>query len=246
MANKPTDNDNNNNLHDDKPPIAVHFPLRGEWVALCTPGHKIPSHGTSGLGQRFAYDFLTPEDLKMSKSYKIALRYWFAGGLPLSKSTSLHAPVFSPVNGTVIAAKDGWPDPKKLGPGDIFRILGLSFGLRYSEKDLKEDFRIIAGNYLLIKAADCHAFIAHASEGSILVAEGDKVKAGQHIANVGHTGNSSQPHLHFHLMDGPDFWTAKGLPCCFESYEELREDVWRLVENGIPGNEMPVRSVKGL
>jgi hypothetical protein len=39
--------------------VIVDFPLRGEWwVAVNTPGERIPSHGTDMLGQRFAYDLL--------------------------------------------------------------------------------------------------------------------------------------------------------------------------------------------
>ena len=39
--------------------VIVDFPLRGErWVAVNTPGDRIPSHGTDMLGQRFAYDLL--------------------------------------------------------------------------------------------------------------------------------------------------------------------------------------------
>nr|MDQ3554291.1 M23 family peptidase [Chloroflexota bacterium] len=39
-------------------PISVAFPLRGEWVAIISPGDRVPSHGTDMLGQRFAYDFI--------------------------------------------------------------------------------------------------------------------------------------------------------------------------------------------
>ena len=40
-------------------PVVVEFPLRGEdWMAVTTPSHKVPSHGTDMLGQRYAYDFL--------------------------------------------------------------------------------------------------------------------------------------------------------------------------------------------
>ena len=39
--------------------VTVDFPLRGGgWVAVNTPGDRIPSHGTDMLGQRFAYDLL--------------------------------------------------------------------------------------------------------------------------------------------------------------------------------------------
>ena len=39
-------------------PIAVEFPLRGEWTTPITPGHKVPSHGTDVLGMTYAYDFV--------------------------------------------------------------------------------------------------------------------------------------------------------------------------------------------
>lgn len=35
-------------------PIAVDFPLRGEWIVPQTPGTKIPSHGTDMFGERYA------------------------------------------------------------------------------------------------------------------------------------------------------------------------------------------------
>jgi len=39
--------------------VIVEFPLRGEgWIAVNTPGDRIPSHSTDMLGQRFAYDLL--------------------------------------------------------------------------------------------------------------------------------------------------------------------------------------------
>jgi len=36
--------------------VVVEFPLRGEWVAVRTPAHKVPSHGTELFGQRYAFD----------------------------------------------------------------------------------------------------------------------------------------------------------------------------------------------
>jgi len=45
-------------------PVVVDFPLRGEWAAATTPAHRIPSHGTDMLGQRFAFDFVRIDDCK--------------------------------------------------------------------------------------------------------------------------------------------------------------------------------------
>jgi murein DD-endopeptidase MepM/ murein hydrolase activator NlpD len=47
------------------------------------------------------------------------------------------------------------------------------------------------------------AMYAHLIKGSLLVTPGDKVKKGQKIAELGNTGKSSGPHLHFQLMDNP-------------------------------------------
>ena len=41
---------------------------------------------------------------------------------------------------------------------------------------------------------------------------GDRVRAGQTIARCGNSGNSSEPHLHLQLMDGPSITRAAGLP----------------------------------
>lgn len=56
--------------------------------------------------------------------------------------------------------------------------------------------------------------------GSVNVRKGDKVKQGQVIGKVGHTGMSNCPHLHFRLMNGPDFSTSRGLPCSFTNIED--------------------------
>ena len=78
--------------------------------------------------------------------------------------------------------------------------------------------------------------------GSICVAEGQQVRAGDPVARVGDTGNSTAPHLHYHLMDGPDLWTAKGLPSCFIAYERLVDGQCQREENGIPARTDRLRS----
>jgi murein DD-endopeptidase MepM/ murein hydrolase activator NlpD len=47
---------------------------------------------------------------------------------------------------------------------------------------------------------------------------GDKVTKGQVIAKLGNTGNSSLPHLHFHLMDGPSVLGSDGLPYVIDQF----------------------------
>lgn len=51
-------------------------------------------------------------------------------------------------------------------------------------------------------------------------------------AMCGNSGNSSNPHLHFHLMDGPDTVTARGLPFQWEY-----ADVHGAPHSGVPAKD---------
>jgi murein DD-endopeptidase MepM/ murein hydrolase activator NlpD len=48
---------------------------------------------------------------------------------------------------------------------------------------------------------------------------GDRVKRGQVLGLVGNSGNSSEPHLHFHVMDGRSVLGSEGIPYAFETFE---------------------------
>ena len=56
---------------------------------------------------------------------------------------------------------------------------------------------MICGNHLKITNGEVSTVYAHCN--SIYVKEGDKVVQGQHIAEVGETGNVTGPHLHFEI-----------------------------------------------
>lgn len=56
------------------------------------------------------------------------------------------------------------------------------------------------GNYIAIKHFNgFYSYYAHLAKNSVVVEVGDTVKAGDYIALVGSSGNSSDPHLHFEL-----------------------------------------------
>ena len=76
------------------------------------------------------------------------------------------------------------------------------------------------------------AVLAHLRHGSLQVAPGERVAAGQQLAECGNSGNSSDPHVHFQLMDGPDITTAHGLPFQWEYLSEDGEP-----QRGVPANE---------
>lgn len=61
------------------------------------------------------------------------------------------------------------------------------------------------------------SLVAHMQKGSVRVRAGDRVTRGQLIGLLGNSGNSSGPHVHYQLMNGPDRNTADGLPVRFSN-----------------------------
>jgi murein DD-endopeptidase MepM/ murein hydrolase activator NlpD len=141
-------------------------------------------------------------------------------------------PIFSSTTGIVVQAEDGWPERNPVHPArDLALMLKNAWTFQATPST---DLRQLSGNYIVIESIDGYVVYAHAQTGSIKVSPGDIVAPGQHLSNVGHSGNSTAPHLHFHLMDNQDPRRAQGIPCCFREYEVFQDGAWRLVQNGIP------------
>lgn len=221
----------------------VSFPLRGEWVAFHTPADQVPSHGTDRLGQRYAYDFLRIDRDRDGWEFSRTPPWRFRlVGARLKDCYGWGEPIHSPFAGTAVAAYDGVPERD---PVHIMRDLAVALkNALFGKISNTEGLRPLLGNHLILKAAsgEIYALIAHAKTGSVRVRSGETVGVGQHIADVGHSGNSTAPHLHFQLMDGPDLLTASGLPCAFERYETLRDGIWVDVREEIPMKREFIRS----
>jgi murein DD-endopeptidase MepM/ murein hydrolase activator NlpD len=101
----------------------------------------------------------------------------------------------------------------------------------------------LAGNYIIVETGDGYVVYAHVQTGSIAVSPGDKVEAGQQLARLGHSGNSTAPHLHFHMMNHRDPRRAQGILCCFREYEVFQQGLWQIVENGIPKAKDRIRKL---
>lgn len=211
----------------------VEFPLKGEWITPNTPGTRIPSHGTDMFGERYAFDFVgVDSSSKRIQFYKPNPLQYLILGVRLQDCFGWGQPIFSVAAGVVVQSEDGCPERNPVHLVRDFSI-NLKNNLALNSKQLI-DFRSLSGNYIIIETDMGYAVYAHTQTGSIKVSPGDKVFPGQHIANVGHSGNSTAPHLHFQMMDHPDPWKAQGIPCCFRSYEVFQNDKWHFIQNGIP------------
>lgn len=209
--------------------VSVAFPLRGEWAALRTPAERVPSHGTDYFGQRYAFDFARLLGPYMKAYPKPVWQHLF-GTVAAGDCYGWGEPVMAPFAGEVVGAGDGWPDRERLNlPWDLLRT---SF---FARDATPEDFRPLAGNYVLLEGRHGVALLAHLRRGSVRVRTGQSVGEGEVVGAVGNSGNSTTPHLHFHLMDGRDPFKAQGLPCGFSRYERFRAGAWEEVCDSIPG-----------
>lgn len=136
-----------------------------------------------------------------------------------TKNDQYHAfgqPIFAPAAGRVAAAGDGLDDNV---PGQM-------------------NDRQPLGNYVVLDHGNGEfSFLAHLQKGSVLVKVGDEVKAGQRLGLCGNTGNSSEPHLHYHLQTTPRFADGAGLPAQFLRYTADG----RTVDRGEPTKGQAIR-----
>ncbi len=77
----------------------------------------------------------------------------------------------------------------------------------------------VGGNHIVLDLGGGRfGFYAHLKKGSMRVAKGDRVRRGQVLALLGNSGNTSAPHLHFHLMDSPSPLGSSGLPYLLDRF----------------------------
>ncbi|MCS0600547.1 M23 family metallopeptidase [Streptomyces sp. LP11] len=184
-------------------PVRVEVPVHGRWRALNGPGTKVPSH-THSHAQTYAIDLTRHPVEEPAPSFRWL---WPLGRRP-HHYPAFGSPVLAPGDGMVVATADRQRDHfcRTSLPG--FLYLYLEGFVRSLGRP-----RHLWGNYVILELGKgVYAGFAHLKRGSLRVAVGDRVTAGQQLADCGNSGNSSEPHLHFQLMSGPDSETARGLP----------------------------------
>ena len=217
----------------------VEFPLRGEgWVAVNSPADRIPSHGTDVLGQRYAYDFLMVDRRPGMHYHPAGWLRTLLIGVPTRECYAWGAPVHAPFDGVIVRAVDGFTER-----GWIHPMREATFAVKNALTFGPARLPSILGDHVIARAGSVYAGFVHLAPGSVSVREGQTVRTGDVIGRVGHTGNSTSPHLHFQLMDAADPLVARPIPCAFRSYEVLRDGVWQSVRRGIPRRTERIRSI---
>jgi murein DD-endopeptidase len=183
--------------------LVLGAPLKGGiWAAVYEPawerGHRrviYTMHGKARIPGRYAIDFIKMDSKgKYANGDENIVRNWFG----------YEVDVVAVADGIVSSIRD-----------DFSESATLSEHVKYTPDKA-------AGNYVSIKIGNNQfAFYEHLKPKSIKVKIGQKVKKGDVIASLGFTGQTTGPHLHFHVAEADSPLGAEGIPFVFEQFEML-------------------------
>lgn len=193
-------------------PREVAAPLRGTWVGLNSPADRVPSHGTRNFGQTYAMDVLHPSP--PGSPTEIA---WSPIAREPEEYSSFDQPVHAVAAGRVVIARNGRRDhlSRDSWPALMYMFVFEAFG-----RSLGGSGAILGNHVVLDHGEDSFSVYAHLRRGSVAVGPGDTVETGEVLGRVGNSGNTSEPHLHFQLMDRPHCAAAAGLPFRWSGIEQ--------------------------
>jgi murein DD-endopeptidase MepM/ murein hydrolase activator NlpD len=144
------------------------------------------NHHHDSPNQRFAFDFLVVDEVGQSHQ---------DDGKRNEDYYVFGKPVLAPADGVVTDVIMGVRDntPGSMNPA------------------------FAGGNTVIVMHKEHEiSVLCHFQQGSIRVKPGDKVKQGQILGLCGNSGNSSEPHIHFHVQNTPITSDATGLRCEFK------------------------------
>jgi hypothetical protein len=186
-------------------PVVIGPPLSGgPWIVGNGPSnfthHRralIPMDGRVRIAQRFAIDYALLND---------AGRPWIGDQADNASYHGYGADVLAVADGTVVDLKDEIPENV---PGLTSRAVEITMAT-------------VAGNYVTLEIGESrYAFYAHLQPGSLRVRVGDRVRRGDVLGALGNSGNSTAPHLHFHVSDGNSPLGAEGIPYVIDSFDVI-------------------------
>ena len=186
---------------------ALRLPLQGR--VLVWDGHDFYAHHRRlSMDGPPASEFgLTSNPNRYSNDFTIIdarARRFSDDGKAHEANFSFGHPVLAPGDGVVFAAIDAFKDDGQL-----------------TEADLKKDLMSLWGNHVVIDHGNGEfSRLGHLKSGSVKVAKGQRVAAGDPLGEMGSSGSSLFPHLHYELANGPDM-RAEGLPSTFRNLDRV-------------------------
>lgn len=176
-------------------------PVEGRWTVLWGGRTWEDNRHAAVPDMRYALDLLVRGE--DGRSYR-------GRGTKNEDYLAWDQPVVAAGDGVVVVAQDGFPDTPPNQP---------KLGSLY-------------GNHVVIDHGHGEfSLYGHLKRGSVRVKPGDVVRAGDRLARVGSSGLSTEPHLHFQLMDAANYLEAQGLPVQFVGLEV----------NGVPVGKAELR-----
>ncbi|HXF61350.1 MAG TPA: M23 family metallopeptidase [Caldilineaceae bacterium] len=173
----------------------LHFPLEGTWWAIQAADWS-DLHKQEVFSQTYAVDFvkLGPDN-----------RFFAGDGMNLEDHYSWNQPVYATAGGKVAYVCYDMPDMAPMTVAD--------------ERIFRNDPRRLLGNAVAISHANGEfSYYGHLQQASLRVNQGQVVRRGTLLGYVGNSGHSPGPHLHFHLMNGPNLLIDQGLPVKFSHF----------------------------
>lgn len=162
------------------------LPFKGEWTVTWGGDTAELNYHVESEAQKNAFDFLITDN--KGRSYK-------TNGNQNEDYYAFAKELSAPCDGEVVLTVDGIKDNS---PGTANPIY-------------------IPGNTVIIKTINNeYLFFAHFKQNSIRVKQGQKIKQGEILGLCGNSGNSSEPHLHFHIQNIEDMNIATGIKCYFD------------------------------
>ncbi|MGH7336744.1 MAG: M23 family metallopeptidase, partial [Myxococcota bacterium] len=204
-------------------PNAYLFPLAGTWFVGA--GASLHSHHRWVVPEEFALDIARLGE--GGRTYR-------GSGEKSSDYFAWEAEVRAAADGKVVTVVDKFTDSD-----DVLKRVGESaeaYAGRIQQHQMalfQQGLEAIGGNVLVLEhAGGEYSHYAHLRQGSVRVKTGDLVRRGQSLAKLGNSGNSTEPHLHFQVTDGPEPLGSAGLPVAFEEIEILLADSPRTLQSG--------------
>ncbi|UJL48275.1 M23 family metallopeptidase [Virgibacillus sp. NKC19-16] len=167
------------------------LPFQDEWFVFWGGTNSLVNYHYDYENQRYAYDFVVMNE---DSSYE--------GDPTLNESYYAFGKEYlAPADGTVVHVENSVEDNEPVGT-----------------MNEEQPF----GNYVILDHGnEEYSFLVHFKHQSIEVEEGDEIKQGDLLGLVGNSGNSSEPHIHFHVADSPDPADSKSIRINFDRDEEF-------------------------